>query len=120
MQEQRGRPVRVSVLALVATRGSEVPALELPATPAPVVLSVEREDPPRFGTYRATVLAAGGQQVWQEEARPSSRDAVVVALHSSLLSPGPYVLLLEGASQGGRWTPIARHGFQVVAPKASR
>lgn len=116
--EQQGRPVHVPVLALVTTRGGEVPELELPPTPGPVVLSVEREQPPRFQRYRATVLSSGGERRWQEEARASSRDAVVVALHSGLLSPGGYVLLLEGAGQGTHWTPIARHAFRAAPSKA--
>ncbi len=115
LQEQRGHPVQVSVLALLATRGAEVPTLALPATAAPVVLSVEREDPPRFQVYRATLLSATGEQRWQEETHSGSRDAVVLALDSSLLSPGSYLLLLEGAGKGGHWTPVGRHAFRAVA-----
>ncbi len=120
LRNARASPLHVPVLALLTTRGAEVPELELPAEPAPVVLSVEREDPPRFEHYRATLLSASGEQRWQEEARPASREAVVLALHSSLLPPGFYVLLLEGAGKANRWTPVARHAFRAVASKTGR
>jgi hypothetical protein len=111
----RTAPTRVPVLALMAMRGGERPTLQLPQVPQPAVLSVEREDPPRFQAYRATLQSNAGAQLWQERVSPSSRDAVFLAIDSSLLPPGEYVLVLEGAAKGDRWAPVGRHAFRTVA-----
>jgi hypothetical protein len=115
LEGARTAPGRIPVLALMAMRGGERPTLQLPPVPKPVVLSVEREDPPRFQAYRATLQSIAGAQLWQDRVSPGSRDAVFVALDSSLLPPGEYVLVLEGAAKGDRWAPVGRHAFRTVA-----
>lgn len=107
-------PGHVPVLSLVATRGTEIPTLALPAAGTPAVLLVERESPPRFGRYRATLRGAGGEVVYREDLGPSSRDAVAVGLDPALLRPGLHVLSLEGVSARGDTAPVGRHRFQVV------
>jgi hypothetical protein len=117
LSQERRPPVRIPVLSLITTRSGDAPELELPGTPQPVVFSVEREDPPRFATYRATLRSPEGEALWQDQMRPSSRDAVVFALHSSLLAPASYMLVLEGAGKGDRWTTVGRHAFRAVSAR---
>ena len=114
------RAVSVPVLVLLATRGSDVPVLRLPEPGQPVVLTVEREDPPRFSLYRATLQTRAGAAVWQDTVAPGSREAVFVGLDSTLIPPGDYRLQLEGMAHGGRWTPVGDHRFRTVLPDRLR
>ena len=116
LDTQRQAPVRVPVLALLATRGTEAPALELPDAAQPVVLSAEREEPPRFRSYFVSVRSEAGGEVWEGRLQPSSRDAVVLALDSSRFSLGTYILTLEGEDARGRRVPVGRYSFRTVAP----
>jgi hypothetical protein len=120
LEETRKAPTRIPVLALMAMRGAERPTLQLPPVPQPVVLSVEREEPLRFQAYRATLQSSAGAQLWQDRVTPGSRDAVIVALDSSLVPPGEYTLVLEGGTKGDRWTLVGRHAFRTAAPGAVR
>jgi hypothetical protein len=109
-------PVQIPLLALIATRGGSAPTLELPAAPGPFLLLVERENPPRFQSYLATVRSTEGVAVWQGPVRPSSRDTVAVALDSGSFPTGTYSLVLEGVGVGGRMAPVARYSFRTVTP----
>lgn len=108
------RIARVPVLVLLATRGPDAPLLRLPEPAQPVVLSVEREDPPHFPLYRATLRTRAGTTVWQDTVAPGSREAVFIALESSLLPPGEYRLVLEGQAHGDRWSPVGEHLFRTA------
>jgi hypothetical protein len=79
-----------------------------------VVFTVEREDPPRFSLYRATLQSRTGTAVWQDTVAPGSREAVFVGLDSSLVPPGEYRLVLEGQARGDRWTRVGEHRFRTV------
>jgi hypothetical protein len=114
------RSASVPVLVLLATRGSDVPVLRLPEPGQPVVLTVEREDPPRFSLYRATLQTRAGAAVWQGTVAPGSREAVFVGIDSALIAPGEYQLQLEGQGRGGRWTPVGDHRFRTVFPDSLR
>lgn len=115
LEAQTRPPVRVPVLALVAMRGSDAPTLELPEKAQPVVLSVERETPPRFARYFVTVHSETGGDVWQGGIQPSSRDAVVLALDSSHFLLGKYVLSLEGVDPSGHKVLLGQYSFRTVA-----
>ena len=114
------RAVSVPVLVLLTTRGADLPVLRLPEPGQPVVLTVEREDPPRFSLYRATLQTRAGAAVWQGTVAPGSREAVFVGLDSALLPPGDYRLQLEGQGRGERWTPVGDHRFRTVLPDSLR
>jgi hypothetical protein len=101
------------VLTLVATRGSELPTLDV-RQDGPVVLSVERESPPRFVRYRIKVSREDGGAVLDGLFPPSSRDAVVLAVDGSILPAGTYTLALEGESSGGRRVQLPGHRFRVM------
>ena len=109
-----GSPVQVPVLVLVATRGGDAPTLELPPSPRPVVLLVERESPTRFQSYQVTLRTAGGQEVLHERLAPSSSDTVALAIDSAVLARGEYLLVLEGLGRSGQAVAVARHRIQVV------
>jgi hypothetical protein len=113
-------PARIPVLALLATRGPEVPTLELSAASEPFLLLVERENPPRFGSYVVTLRSGEGVVASQSHLRPSTRDAVVVALDSAQFAPGTYSLVIEGESPNGRLTPVGWHSFRTITAAAVR
>jgi putative zinc finger protein len=106
-------PGPVPVLTLVATRGSDLPTLEV-RQDGPVVLSVERESPPRFVRYQIKLSREGGGAILDGLFPPSSRDSVVLALDGSILPAGTYTLTLQGESSGGRRVQLPGHRFRVV------
>jgi hypothetical protein len=99
---------------LVATRGTDLPTLRLPRDGGPVILSVERESPPRFSRYAVRLSREDGPEVLAGLFPPSSRDALVLALDAELLPPGTYALALEGEAASGRRTQLPGHRFRVV------
>ncbi len=101
------------MLTLVATRGSDLPTLQLPRT-GPVVISVERESPPRFSRYGVRLSRDDGTAVLEGVFPPSSRDAVVFAIDAGLLPPGTYAVALEGETANGQRTQRPGHRFRVV------
>ena len=106
---------RIPVLALMTTRGSDLPGVVLPPAGQPLALWVERELPLRFERYRITVRSEQGANVFQDDVAPASRDALLIALDASLLPPGRYTLSLEGEAAGGRSVPVAQHPFRTMA-----
>jgi hypothetical protein len=106
-------PGPVPVLTLVATRGSDLPTLEV-RQDGPVVLSVERESPPRFVRYQIRLSREDGGAILDGLFPPSSRDAVVVAVDGSILPAGTYALALEGETASGRRVQLPGHRFRVV------
>src|SRR5262249_7351849 len=86
----------VPVFALITTRGEEMQALRLPRVPQWIVVSFEREVPPRFDRYRITLMSSDGRQVWRGEVSPTSHEMLALGLHSSLFSPGGHVFQVEG------------------------
>lgn len=106
-------PGPVPVLTLIATRGSDLPTLEV-RQDGPVVLSVERESPPRFARYQIKLSREGGGAVLDGLFPPSSRDAVVLAVDGSILPAGTYTLTLEGETAAGRRVPLPGHRFRVT------
>ncbi len=115
LARERRPQLQVPVFALIATRGEEREALRLPPVPQWVIVSLERESPPRFDRYRVTLLSSDGKQLWQGELQPTSREQLALGLHSSLLPPGAYVVQLDGIGRGGTLMRVARHTIRVVA-----
>ena len=113
---ERRPQLQVPVFALIATRGEELETLRLPARPQWIILSLERESPPRFDQYRVTLLSSDRKQLWQGDVQPTSREQLAVGLHTSLLPPGAYLLRLEGIGRAGSLTRVAQHAFRAVAP----
>ncbi len=114
LAQDRKPQVALPVLALAVTRGGGAEILRLPRTPQWIVLSLEREDPLRFQTYRATLFTAAGVRLWQGEATPTSRDVLAIGFHSSLFAPGSYALELDGVGRGGRFQHVVRFPFRVT------
>jgi len=107
-------PGPVPVLMLVATRGTDLPTLRLPRDGGPVVLSVERESPPRFARYQVRLSTENGGAVLDGLFPPSSRDTLVLAVDAELLPPGTYRLALEGEAASGQRMQLPGHRFRVV------
>ena len=92
--------------------------VRLPPKQGWFVLTVDREDPPRFEAYRATLVDAAGKELWQmAPIRASSRDQLAVAFHGSLAPPGEYALRVEGLSAGGEVALVGRYPFRVAADR---
>jgi hypothetical protein len=72
--------------------------IRLPATPGWVVLSLEL-DAPDQDSYRVTLLR-GGKEIWRGDGLvPNETDSLSVSLPTTLLSPGDYVVRVEGVAQ---------------------
>src|SRR5262249_45129696 len=104
----------VPVFALITTRGEEMQALRLPRVPQWIVVSFEREVPPRFDRYRVTLMSSDGRQVWRGKVSPTSHEMLALGLHSSLFSPGGHVFQVEGLTKDGRPFLVARHSVRVI------
>jgi hypothetical protein len=119
LARDRQPQLQVPVYELIAMRGDEIETLPVPPVPQWMVVSFERENPPRFDRYRVTLLYSNGKQLWQGEARPISREMLALGLHSSLLPPGTYVFQLQGITKAGSLVPITRHPIRVASPAAT-
>ncbi|HUM10651.1 MAG TPA: hypothetical protein VLT82_06850 [Myxococcaceae bacterium] len=109
----------VPVLALLTTRGAQVPTLTLPPPGHPMALWIERELPARFERYRVTVRSEQGTTVLEDALMPATRDALLLVVDGALLPPGRYTLLLEGEALSGRRVPVSTHEFRTL-PAAQR
>jgi len=105
---------RVPVLALLTTRGRGLPSVTLPAS-GPVALWVERELPVRFERYHVRVRSEQGTVVFEDDAAPATREALLVALDASLVPPGQYTLVLEGEDRSGKRVVVTQYPFRTLA-----
>ncbi len=109
------RPGAAAVALLVASRGAGGAApeavLRIPKDARWAVLSV---DVGGFTEYRGLLLGADGRTRWTFEPLQGGREGLGVAVPSSALPPGDYVLRLEGLSPRG-WSAAGRFGFRVVS-----
>jgi hypothetical protein len=111
--------VNVPIFMLAAVRGGEeegrepVNRIPLSAAGGPVILTLELATID-YPSYRASLRAGDGQEVWQARGlRPDSRDALVILLPSSMLHPGSYRLAIEGARSDGKGFAVAAYPFRV-------
>jgi len=105
-----------SVFLLTETRGvgSAVANVPLPASPALLVFSIER-DMTAYRAYRVTLLDAGGQTVWQNDRiEPNSPDALGLSFLSSLLRPGEYTIRLDGISAQNQLITMGNFKFHAM------
>lgn len=108
--------VNVPIFSLGFLRGEETTAnrLALGKEPRWIVLSVELP-PETAKSYRATLTAAGGKTVWEDEGLiPNADGTVTVSLYSTKLEPGPYRLRLTAVDAQGRTAPAGVIPFEVV------
>lgn len=78
--------------------GEPTHQIRLPATPGWIVLSLELDAPDR-DSYRVTLLR-GGKEIWRGDGlEPNETDSLSVSLPTALLSPGDYVVRVEGVAQ---------------------
>ncbi len=111
--------VNVPLFLLAAVRSGEPagrePVNQLPlAATGSVILTAELAtvDHP---SYRASLRAAGGKEIWQARGlRPDDRDTLVLLLPAGMLPPGDYRLTIEGATDGGGWFAVGAYPFRVV------
>ena len=113
------RPSKAARFLLLGTvRGSGLanrvyltPEIEL------VVLQVPGEEIPS-PVYRGTLQRAGGEALLQARLQSSSspKQGVTLAIEvpSRLLTPGRYVLAIEGRPQGGKWEGVRNYPFEII------
>jgi hypothetical protein len=105
----------ITAFILSPVRGGVEPTrIVVPAAPPWTVLTLE-SDFTRFGNYRAALRNDQGGIVWQrDQIRPTSPDAIGIALSPALaIAPGVYILTLEGEADPGRYVPAATFSFSV-------
>jgi hypothetical protein len=111
--------VNVPIFMLAAVRGGEdegrepVNRIPLSSASGPVILTLELATID-YPSYRASLRAEGGQEVWQARGlRPDSRDTLVILLPSRMLHPGSYRLAIEGERGDGKGFAVAAYPFRV-------
>ena len=66
-------------------------------------------------SYRASISAPGGRNIWSEsDLKPNSDDTLALSFNSSLFKPGVYLLTLEGLNAQKRYAPIAEYTFRLL------
>ena len=112
-----------AVFSLGLVRGEgRVQELRLGPQPAWIELSIELPAPPDAtgsgSAWRAALLDARGRSLWSgRQLRPTASDTLVLGLHSSLLSPGSYLLVLDGPAEAPQRTEIP---FRVASMTSAR
>jgi len=116
---QQAKPSKAARFLLIGTvrgSGSANRVLLTPETES-VVLQVPGEEIP-YPIYRGTVRRAGGESLLQArlQSLSSLKEGTTLALEvpSRLLTPGLYVLAVEGRPQRGRWEGVRDYRFEVV------
>jgi hypothetical protein len=107
----------IPVVPLTPVRGGlgegPVRTLALPATPGWVALWVEPGDTD-FPAYRATLRSARDAVVFQASRLPlNDLGALLVTVHSTSLSPGDYLLELDGLPANGAPVPVGRFPLRI-------
>jgi hypothetical protein len=112
--------VNVPLFRLAEVRGGEADGREpvnripLSAVAGPVLFDLELATID-YPSYRASLRAEDGKEVWQARGlRPDRRDALVLLLPSRMLRPGSYRLAIEGERVGGKGFAVAAYPFRVV------
>jgi len=115
-----GPQVNVPIFMLAAVRGGEEagrePVNQIPPSPTagPVILTLELATID-YPSYRASLQARDGKEIWQAGGlRPDSRDALVILLPSDMLHPGDYRLTIEGTQGGTKGYAVAAYPFRVT------
>jgi hypothetical protein len=118
--EQARRPrANVPLLTLSPERsapGEAEPSVQVPLAPEAewVVLSLDLAGL-GFPDYRAALVGPGGRTLWREEGlRPDATGFLNVGLPTSLLSPGDFMIRLEGLPAEGEPVPTASFSFRTV------
>jgi hypothetical protein len=103
------------VVSLTPVRGgAPTRTLTLPKEPGWVALWVEPGDAD-YPAYRATLANEGGATVFKSSGLTlNDLGALLIAVHSTSLSPGSYRLEVEGLPRGGAPVPVGRFPLRVV------
>jgi hypothetical protein len=118
--ERATRPqANVPIAFLNPERGAGEPSVRLrpPAAPGSIVLALEI-DPPHHPAYRAVLRDPAGREVWRAEAlRLNEMETLSLSLPSALLSPGDWVVTVEGTegvAPGAAPAAGVRFAFRVL------
>jgi hypothetical protein len=100
LAQARQPQTNTPILSLSPERsaGGAEPSHQIRLTPGWIVLSLEL-DAPDQDSYRVTLLR-GGKEIWRGDGlEPNATDSLSVSLPTALLSPGDYVVRVEGVAQ---------------------
>jgi hypothetical protein len=114
-------PVVASAFMLDVTRGSASAEPENRIVPGEgpywIVLLFDRPDRAGFSNFRVRLTTAEGRPIGERmNAGTASGGMLAISLPSAMLTPGDYVLAVEG-TRGGRTGPLATYRFRV-SPKS--
>jgi Putative zinc-finger len=97
--------------------GSGARVLEIPQSPRWVIFSIAF-DASQFQSYRATLRNQAAQAVWQNDnLQPSSPDSIAIPVLSTYLTPGTYILTIEGRSDSGQHVPVSTFSLEAKPQK---
>lgn len=118
-QQLQGEKLAAAVIfPLVTSRSADVSSpvnhIMISRSSAFIVLSLEREHEPGFQSYRVTLKDPAGESSWQTvDLVPSSPTTLAVALPSSFVHEGNYLMTVEGLKPDGHYVVAAHYPFQV-------
>jgi hypothetical protein len=103
-------------LTLSQTRGAQTAhIITIPNSPRWILLAVELDTSP-YHDYQAVLRDDKGRSIWTSVSlKADGPDTVSVALPSWMLSPGDYVLALDGQAEGGSYAAAASFPLRAVA-----
>lgn len=119
LQTARQPQVVAAIFTLSPFRASgfepgPVQPIPLPAEPGWIVLSLDTGGA-AYPSYRATLLAAADRVVWRgSDLKLDASGTLNLSLYSTFLSPGDYLLRLEGLPASGEPVPVARFPLRVT------
>jgi len=109
------KPARFLLLGTV--RGGVANRIHLSPEVDPVVLLAPGEEIP-YPLYRGTLRTAAGESMLQARLQSSSSategTTLAIEVPSRLLTPGQYVLTVEGRAQRGKWEGVRDYPFEVI------
>jgi len=111
--------ISVPIFVLKTMRGSapqsgSINTFAVPRFSTSFVILIPLEAELGYRDYRMTILDEHGQQMWKSGGlKPDSHNLLRVGLNSGFFHSGDYVLTVEGFSEGGATSVIARYRFHV-------
>ncbi len=92
--------VAVSFLLALATRGSGVPELAVPAAADTVTLQLQTLDAGFYDRFQVRVAGPGGVEAWSRGGLAAAAGTVDVERPAAVLAPGRHAVRLEGRDAG--------------------
>lgn len=111
--------INVPIIVLQATRGSgpqsdSINSLKLPRSPTSFLILVALEGELDYRDYRMTIRDDHKQLIWESGGlKRNSDNSLSLVLNSSFFRGGDYLLTVEGVSEAGAPSVIAKYRFRL-------